>query len=65
MMSEPNELTKAAMREGELLVIIKNLVAYAVWDEERNDECIDAIQAAKQVLKEASDLSFMNKDILA
>ena len=60
-MKIPNELTQAAMREAELLGVIRDLLRYAVYDEARNDECISAVEAAKEVMRDASDFSFMDE----
>lgn len=50
----PNEETIDAMREAEMISVIRSLLDHAVYDEEISDQCIDAVTRAKKILAEAS-----------
>lgn len=57
----PNEETVDALREAEMIFVIRKLLEHAVYDEEISDECIDAVSRAKKILEESSRDPF--KDI--
>lgn len=51
-MMKPNEATQDAMREARMLKAIRDLLKHAVWDREKSDECIDAVEYAEKIISE-------------
>lgn len=50
----PNEETIDAMREAEMISVIRSLLEHAVYDEEASDQCIEAVARARRILDESS-----------
>lgn len=44
---EPNELTALVIREMQAKQVVQALLKHAVYDREKNDECVAAVEAAE------------------